>query len=347
MRFDVLSGFAESDLPEWTDFVPADYFEGDWGAEFASTLDFQTINGADVYAWSFGPGNPAGLEWNLIQVPGYQFETYPFTRASPPMTIPENYVVANGKLVATIGAAIQPITLYDPDTDNCFFGHVGDGAIIESAQAEIQIDGLTGSFESERFECIDGVVSPLDGYPVVESFPPAIRFVLLGGIRIGTGVRAGTQWFPLAASGADTGVLFESGKKRVIDFTAIAQAWHENIRKSRYHVFGLMPIIGTEPAGTFDDPVAVLKSLLLPHEFSVYESPARTTAGARGGSAYYPDPPTGNVDKVFTSRKDQASVTWTGLSGGKVNIVWKMPADWAQGVDAVHANWPPLTALPE
>ena len=329
------------DLIFASEVLQEDLISGDWGVEFRDGFSFQTQSGAWVDGWSFDPTNPGGLLWNLVHhVDGFVWENYPFTKASPAMG-GANTVSAAGKAYAEINAAVQTFDLFNPDNGSNFLGMIPDNAVIHSARAEIRLTSLTGETADFRYRCVAGVVEEEPGFPIIESVPAQIRFALLGGKRVGSGVRAGTRWEPLAVSVEN--MVFTSDLFQVVDITPIIQVWVNTFRSSKYHVIGLMPIVGSEPVGFDSSPQQLMRSLFQRHEYAVYAAPSRTTAGARGGSAYYPDPATGNVDKVFESRQEQASISWTGLQGGLCHIEWSMPEDWA-GRDVPHSNWPPFVA---
>jgi hypothetical protein len=130
-----------------------------------------------------------------------------------------------------------------------------------------------------------------------------------------------------------------ANRQAVVDITGIAQAWHSEIRKSKYHVIGLIPAVGSLATATPDsNPADVLASLALPDEYAIYTSPSRTTVNARGGAAYYPGTG-GNVDKVYQSKIYSEGLNWGTLSGGNVHIEW-VPGDSWKGLDAPFFNWP-------
>ena len=327
-----------------SDVDPDDLIIGDWGAEFRDGFSFQTISGAWVDGWSVSPLNPGGVLWNAVHhEDGFLFENYPFTLPSPTMTGP-SVVAATGKAFASINATVQVLNLFDPDNGGNFFGMIPDGAIIHSARAEIRLDSLTGERAEFRWQCVDGTVSPESGFPVEESVPPAIRFALIGGRRQGTGISAGTRWEPLAVSVDNA--TFTTDKFQVLDIAPIVRAWLTEIRRSKYHVLGLMPIVGTEPVGFDSSPQQLLRAMFQQHEYGIYSAASRTTAGARGGAAYYSASGNGagNVDKVFESVRKQAAISWGGLQGGLCHVEWSMPEDWA-GRDVLRENWPPLVSI--
>jgi hypothetical protein len=321
-----------------TDFT---HIIGNWGPWFRDALSFQTIDGTWVDpGWANSAADPAGINWNSVLSPGKLFESFPFTNASPSMS-GDNGIAVIGRRSVVLSAGVQPMEIYQPTISGipgCFFGHVPDDARIIRARMELTISNLSGSSLKLEFQANGtGGIENKPGFPQEETTVPPVRLLLMGGQRYGEGDSAGTRWFPLGVSLVPVNMV--SDRQAVVDITGIAQAWHSEIRKSKYHVIGLVPAVGSLETEVPDsNPADVLSSLALPDEYSIYTSPARTTTGARGGVAYYPGTG-GNVDKVYESKLHSNFLNWGTLSGGNVHIEW-VPGDSWKGLDAPFFNWP-------
>jgi hypothetical protein len=315
-------------------FAPNNQRE-EWNQRYAGDpLDTVALNGSTSrFAWDFVDG--LYFE-NVFFEGGAAFESYPVTNPSPAIS-GANQVRSTVDDVL-IRAVVQPVILFNPNQiRGHFFGMVPDGAVITRCLAECQIDTMFQSTEI-RTEEIDS-----NGQRIIERETTTenldLQLLLIGGVRTGSGI----QWVPLGASGS--GAQFQPGKTRVIDITAIANLWLGEIRASRYHVFGIIPV----PTGT-DVPLSTasgqqaLSGLFQKFQPAVYTSPQRTTAGARGGEAYYPiagDEPNPNQDLWFEELQIERDLQWSGLRGGKIYVEWSPPGDWA-GRDVPHFNWPAL-----